>query len=74
MPKNKDDTVTIDGTEYERSNLSDAAISQLGNLQFVDTRLQQLQNELAVADTARIAYTRALRNDLDTSDSRLLDG
>ena len=69
MPKNKDDTVTIDGTEYERSNLSDAAISQLGNLQFVDTRLQQLQNELAVADTARIAYTRALRNDLDTSDS-----
>ncbi len=68
MAKKKEDTVTIDGAEYKRSELSENAIAQLGNLQFVDIQLQQLQNELAVADTARIAYTRALKNELASSE------
>lgn len=62
--KNK---VKIDDQEYDLDKLSDDAKSQLVNLQFVDAQLQQLNNELAVADTARIGYTNALKNELAKS-------
>lgn len=63
---NKEDKqkVTIDGTEYVLDDLSDTAKAQLVNIQFVDTQIQQLNNEWAVADTARIGYTRALKAEL----------
>ena len=56
--------VSIDGTEYVLDDLSDNAKAQLLNIQFVDAQIQQLNNEWAVADTARIAYTRALKSEL----------
>ena len=62
--KNKD---KIDDQEYDLDKLSDDAKSQLVNLQFVDAQLQQLSNELAVADTARIGYTNALKLELSKS-------
>ena len=63
--KKKDDQkVTIDDVEYTLSDLSEDAINQLQNIQFVDNQLQQLHNELAVADTARIGYTNALKAQL----------
>ena len=52
--------VNIDGVEYNLEDMSETAKQQIQNLQFVDAQLQQLHNELAVADTARIGYTRAL--------------
>jgi hypothetical protein len=65
MTENTDDgKVTVDGTEYLMSGLSDDAKAQLSNIQFVDTMLQQLNNELAVADTARIGYTNALKREI----------
>lgn len=57
--------ITIDGKEYSLSDLSDNAKAQVINLQFVDAQIQQLNNEWAVADTARIGYTNALRSELD---------
>ena len=62
----KDDKqkVSIDGTEYILDDLSDNAKAQLLNIQFVDAQIQQLNNEWAVADTARIGYTRALKAEL----------
>jgi hypothetical protein len=57
-------TVKIDNVEYKLNDLSDDAKVQLSNLQFVDDQLQQFNNEWAVADTARIAYTNALKTDL----------
>ena len=39
--------------------------AQIINIQFVDAQLQQLRNELAVSDTARIGYTNALKTELD---------
>ena len=63
----KDDTakkVTIDDVEYKIDELSDNAKAQLGNIQFVDAQIQQLNNELAVSDTARIGYTNALKGEL----------
>ena len=56
--------ITIDDVEYNLNDLSDNAKAQLGNIQFVDAQLQQLNNELAVSDTARIGYTNALKSEL----------
>ena len=56
--------ITIDGTEYSLDELSENARAQISNIQFVDVMMQQLNNELAVADTARIGYTQALNNEL----------
>ena len=44
--------------------MSDPAKAQLSNIQFVNQRIQQLQNEWAVADTARLGYQAALRGEL----------
>ena len=62
----KDDKkkISIDGTEYVLDDLSDNAKAQLLNIQFVDAQIQQLNNEWAVSDTARIGYTRALKAEL----------
>jgi hypothetical protein len=56
--------VKINGVEHALSDLTEAARAQLVNLQFVDAQLQQLRNELAIADTARIAYATALKREL----------
>ena len=56
--------ITIDDVEYNLGDISDSARAQLANIQFVDTQLQQLNNELAVSDTARIGYTNALKGEL----------
>ena len=56
--------VNIDGIDYNLSDLSENAKAQLLNIQFVDAQIQQLNNEWAVADTARIGYTNALKAEL----------
>ena len=65
MAKDKNtQKITIDDVEYDLNDLSDDAKAQLANLQFVDAQLQQLNNEWAVSDTARIGYTNALKAEL----------
>lgn len=63
MAKKKDNkqTISVDGTEYDVEKLTENAKAQINNVNFVDTQLQQLTNELAVADTARIGYENALK-------------
>ena len=64
MTEGTDQKITIDKVEYNLNDLSDNAKAQLANIQFVDTQLQQLNNEWAVADTARMGYTNALKAEL----------
>lgn len=65
MAKGKDEAkVTFEGTEYLLKDLSENARLQMNNIQFTDARIQQLSNELAVADTARIGYTNALKSEV----------
>ena len=64
MAEGNDQKITIDEVEYNLSDLSDNAKAQLTNIQFVDAQIQQLNNEWAVADTARIGYTNALKAEL----------
>ena len=58
--------ITIDDVEYAMDDLSENAKAQIVNIQFVDNQIQQLKNELAVADTARIGYTNALKSELES--------
>ena len=64
MAEGTDQKITIDEVEYNLSDLSDNAKAQLENIQFVDAQIQQLNNEWAVADTARMGYTNALKAEL----------
>jgi len=56
--------ITIGEKEYDVNELSENAKAQLANIRFVDMQIQQLNNEWAVADTARIGYTNALKRQL----------
>jgi len=52
--------ITINGTSYASENLSDAAKTQAQNIQVVDAELARLQQQVAIAQTARNAYVSAL--------------
>ena len=54
------DLIEIDGKEYNLDALSETAKATIGSIQYCDERLQQLESQWAVADTARLAYTAAL--------------
>ena len=58
-------TITLDGKEYNTEDMSDNAKAQIASLQFNEVHTQRLRNELAIADTARIAYTAALKKELE---------
>jgi hypothetical protein len=60
-----DDQITIDDVEYDLENLSNPAKAQVANIRFVDAQLLQLENEWAVADTARMGYANALKAELE---------
>ena len=53
-------TIKIDNKDYDTDKLSDEAKSQLTNIQVCDQEIQRLQAQLAIAQTARMAYARAL--------------
>jgi len=57
-------TLTIDGREYDTEQLSDAAKAQVTNIQVVEQKMSQLQQELAIMQTARNAYVQVLQGDL----------
>ena len=64
MNQQSADLITVDGVEYSINEMSDDAKAQLSNIQFVDQQVQQLQNEWAVSDTARLGYQAALKGEL----------
>lgn len=65
--KAKAPTVTIDNKEYALDSLSDEAKGQLVSIRICDQKIQQAQQELAILQTARNAYARALSNKLAES-------
>lgn len=52
--------ININGTSYASEKLSDAAKQQAINIQVVDAELSRLQQQAAIAQTARNAYVAAL--------------
>ena len=57
-------TITLDSQIYAMSDLPHVARDTLISLQFVEARLQQLRGEMAVSQTAHVAYARALKAEL----------
>ena len=57
-------TINIDNIEYDLDTLSDEAKAQLASIQFVDAELARLQAQAAALQTARIAYSNALKEAL----------
>ena len=60
--------ITIDGAEYNTEGLSDNGKAQLASLQFLEVQMQKLKNEIAVYQTARVAYAAALKAELPSSE------
>lgn len=53
-------TLTIDGKDYPLKDLSQEAQAQIASLRMTDQHIARLQMELAIAQTARNAYAKAL--------------
>lgn len=53
-------TLTLNGKDYDVNQLSEAARAQVTNIQVVDAEISRLQQQLAIAQTARNAYVAAL--------------
>lgn len=64
-----DQTVTIDGKEYALDSLSEDARNQVVNLRVTDQEISRLNQQLAIAQTARTAYANALKKELDATES-----
>ena len=61
--------IKIDEVEYNTDDMSDNAKAQVASLQFNEAHMNRLRNELAIADTAKIAYVNALKAELDKADA-----
>ena len=57
-------TITIDGTEYNLSDLSDKAKAQLTNLRVTDQEIARLKQQIAIVQTARSSYANTLKEEL----------
>ena len=60
MPK-----IKIDEMEYNTEDLSEEGLAQLRSLQFLETQMQKLRNEIAVYQTAQRTYAAALKAEID---------
>ena len=55
-------TITIDDVAYAEDALSNEAKEELGSMQICDQRIATLQTDLRIAQTARNAYAKALKD------------
>ena len=69
MPEQKEKTITINDVVYKESDLSEKAKSQVTNLQITDQEISRLNHQLAIAQTARAAYARALAEALPKAEA-----
>ena len=60
MATERDQTITVNGRQYRLDDLSDEAKAQLSSLRACDAEIRRLKSLIAIAETARNAYARAL--------------
>jgi hypothetical protein len=56
--------VTINGKEYETDTMSKEARDSLTNIKLCDDRVLELQRDLAITQTARVAFAQTLKGQL----------
>jgi hypothetical protein len=54
-------TIKIDGKDFDTEKLSEEAKAQLVSLQVTDAEIHRLNIQLAIAQTARNSYAKALQ-------------
>tara|TARA_B100001173_G_C15612983_1_gene389671 strand:- start:229 stop:423 length:195 start_codon:yes stop_codon:yes gene_type:complete len=59
MPK-----IKVDDVEYNTEDMSENAKAQLASLQFLDIQMGKIKSEIAVYETAKMAYIKALKEEL----------
>ena len=59
------DSIKIDDKDYKLENLSEEAKQQLASLNFVQNEIKRLEAQIAVYKTASMAYSKALKDNLD---------
>ncbi|KUJ73040.1 hypothetical protein AVO41_01125 [Thiomicrospira sp. WB1] len=67
LPKptsSQENVLVIDGASYSIDDFSEEAKNQAGSIQRCDQFLEQYEAELAIAKTARSAYSRSVRENL----------
>ena len=57
-------TIKIDNKEYDLDSLSEECKAQLASIQYCDQELARLQAQTAALQTAKSAYTQALKASL----------
>lgn len=65
-------SINIDNMDYDIDTLSAEAKAQLQSLQFCDSELARLQAQAAVLQTARMAYSTALKAALPVKQDTVL--
>ncbi len=58
--------ITIDDKQYETDDLSNEAKEQLRSFQFVQSEINKLEGTIAIYKTASLAYSRALKQILES--------
>ena len=58
-------TIKIDDKEYDLDSISNEAKAQIEMLLATDNKIRELQRDLAIAQTARNAYAKALNGLLE---------
>ena len=58
-------TIKIDNVDYDLESISADAKAQIEMLLATDNKIRELQRDLAIAQTARNAYGKALTSALD---------
>ena len=59
------ENVTIDGKDYPLEDLSDVVKQQLASLRATDMEIARTEATLAMLKTARVAYARAAKSELE---------
>ncbi len=67
MAQQQIEKVNIDGVEHKVEDLSDNAKTQINNLRVAEGEINRLQVQLGLAQTAKIAYTQALKAAMEES-------
>ena len=59
--------IKLDEIEYNTEDLSERGQATLKSLQFLETQMQKLRNEIAVYQTAQQTYVAALKAEIQSS-------
>ena len=63
MPK-----VTVDGIEHNTEDLTETGRATLASLQFLESQMQKMHNEISVYRVAQLSYIAALKVEIEKSD------